>query len=277
MTDTKSGPNYQDILDKYADSMKSTAEPAPLQPEAENTPMPEPEALLNTELTPESKLEIHPQDELTLSSELPNISELLPETPIESEVNLESQAEIMTQPEPENVPEPEIETNITPELSPEPLNLTAPPSPEAITTPEAPLELNSDTPNLDAPKENHFFKYLFFFSLFIFIIVLISVILSFINSQKNLNSSTATPTLPLSPTDTPKTFCEINGQQYQIGESFLATDGCNKCACNADLTVVCTEMACEATPSMKLSPTSKLTPTTKISPTKIPTIIDEQE
>jgi len=273
MTDTKSEPNYQDILDKYADSIKSTEIPEPIQPEPELKSTQEPEQLLETELTPESKMEIHPTEETETSENL--------DTPIITESEIKTESEPL-----------QSETPIIPELSDQPIVQSEPPfltapapeiplegglSPEAINSSESPESIAPESSEVAPPKENHFFKYLFFFSLFIFIIVLISVILSFINSQKNLNSSTATPTLPLSPTDTPKTFCEINGQQYQIGESFLATDGCNKCACNADLTVVCTEMACEATPSMKLSPTSKLTPTTKISPTKIPTIIDEQE
>lgn len=145
--------------------------------------------------------------------------------------------------------------------------------PEALAPPVPPIELapESTLPEIpQVPKENNFFKYLFFFSLFIFIIVLVSVIYSFINSQKSLSSSQVTPTIASSPTLAPSTVCQINDQSYQIGETFTATDGCNTCSCNADLTISCTEKTCTATPTAKLSPTKTATSSAKKVPTATP-------
>ena len=38
--------------------------------------------------------------------------------------------------------------------------------------------------------------------------------------------------------------CDYNGDTYESGKTFTATDGCNKCTCN-DGKVACTLMACE--------------------------------
>lgn len=125
---------------------------------------------------------------------------------------------------------------------------------------EAGPEPVAEIPQSLPPKENNFFKYLFFFSLVIFIIVLVSVIFSFVNSQKDSSSNSSTvPTV--APTETANSSsCEINGENYQIGESFTATDGCNTCTCNPDMTIVCTEKTCPAsTSSVKLSPTKSAT------------------
>jgi hypothetical protein len=237
MADTKTEPNYQDILDKYADSIKP-AQAATLQAQPELETTQEPEPLLEAELTPESKLKINPEPEF----DTPVGSEPQPE-PI-----LESKPEPETEFQPEIEKQPEVETQPQPELASGQLNLTAPPAPEAITTPETPIELAPESSELSPPKENHFFKYLFFFSLFVFIIVLVSIIFSFINSQKSL-SDTNNPPTSSSPTIAPVGVCEVNGQTYTVGESFPATDGCNSCSCDENLQIVCTAMACEATTS----------------------------
>lgn len=44
-------------------------------------------------------------------------------------------------------------------------------------------------------------------------------------------------------TDDPA-VCVYNGDEYDIGETFEAADGCNSCGCNEDGQVVCTEMYC---------------------------------
>jgi len=44
---------------------------------------------------------------------------------------------------------------------------------------------------------------------------------------------------PLGDTD-----CVYGGQAHKRGEWFPASDGCNSCSCNADGTVLCTEIAC---------------------------------
>ncbi len=42
----------------------------------------------------------------------------------------------------------------------------------------------------------------------------------------------------------PPRVCNYNGDVYQVGDTFKSSDGCNKCYCNADNSVACTEMAC---------------------------------
>lgn len=233
MSDNKSEPNYQDILDKYAEDIKTSTEPSLPQAEPELDSKQEPEPLLETELTSESKLEVHPQSEI--------------ETPLTSktELKLEPEAELPTIPETEFPLESESDS--LPEFQPqsEPLNLTSPPIPEAIIP---------STPPPSLPKENKFFKYLFFLSLLIFLGVLSAIAYSFINTQKPFDTSSNTPTI--APTMSPELFCEINEQEYTVGQSFAATDGCNTCICNPDLTISCTEESCEATPSVSLTPTS---------------------
>ena len=266
MTDTKTEPNYQDILDKYAQSIKSTEEPDTLKPEPEPESVLEqkPEPLLDAELTPESELEIHPQIEIDNKNE--------------TELDLK-EAENLN-----DISMPETPTTI--ETQPEtPINFNLPPMPPvslgegeeaiAINSPEAPMEITPESTDVLPPKENHFFKYLFFFSLFIFIIILISVVVSFVNSQKTTGTITnqGVPT-SVPPTAAPSNTCEINGQQYAIGENFKATDGCNSCSCSADLSIACTEMACEATPSVKLSPTKTATLSATKTPSKTPTIVE---
>lgn len=39
--------------------------------------------------------------------------------------------------------------------------------------------------------------------------------------------------------------CFYNGKEYEVGDSFPSTDGCNTCSCDSSLMVACTSMACE--------------------------------
>jgi hypothetical protein len=227
MTDTPQDPNYQDILDKYAASLASTKVP----------PIPEP--IVSPIVSPESN----------------DVGGIIPLTPPESQTQLEPVSQ------PEAIPEPIV--------SPEPIGEGGSIS-ESIIPPIPPVELppESTLPEIpQTPKENNFFKYLFFFSLFIFIIVLVSVIISFINSQKSLTNSSTTPTIAVLPTAIPNTVCQINDQSYPVGQTFTATDGCNTCTCNSDLTISCTENTCPATPSVKLTPTKSATTSAKITTT----------
>jgi hypothetical protein len=42
----------------------------------------------------------------------------------------------------------------------------------------------------------------------------------------------------------PRRSCNHEGTLQRVGSSFLATDGCNTCSCESDLTVTCTRMLC---------------------------------
>lgn len=153
--------------------------------------------------------------------------------------------------------EPEVPQIITPTPEPEPY---IPPAPEpVIATPPPRLEpivvtpIDSPPPEIK-PRENNFFKYLFFISLLIFLGVLAAVVYSFISTQKPLSNSSATPTLQ--PSTAPVLMCKINDLEYVVGASFPATDGCNTCTCNSDTSISCTEKACDVTPTKSATTSS---------------------
>jgi len=251
MPDNNPTPDYQDILDKYAASLNSTDKPL----------IPEPESETQTEPQLETKPELEPIISKPPEVQTPLESPLQPEAIISPVPPIElapESAEIIP-PAPLDSPKPTTEA-VTPLVSPEPNN-------EGRFAP--PIELPFETPPVLPQKENHFFKYLFFFSLIIFILILISVFLSFVKSQQSLSGTQDTPAIIISPTAIPIPVCEINDQKYVVGESFSATDGCNTCSCTTDLTIVCTEMACEATPSVKLTPTKTATISATITPIEI--------
>jgi len=130
---------------------------------------------------------------------------------------------------PEPTPPP-----LAPELPPQPVSEPIIPPPEII------------PPSVSTPPSPLFFKILFYFSLLTFLAVVAAIIYSFSKSQP----TTATPTPTPIPTETQlASVCELNEKTYQIGESFPAADGCNTCVCQPDQLIICTETACEATPS----------------------------
>ena len=69
---------------------------------------------------------------------------------------------------------------------------------------------------------------------FALLIALVTALLALTNGS----SPMCTPVEP----DVP--LCEVDGELYEPGDSFPASDGCNTCTCMNDGTVACTEMAC---------------------------------
>lgn len=233
MTDNQSNLSYQDILDKYAESINpSTDSKIPeekIKPEPELEPLNPPETIL----TPEE------------------------EEVVKSQPQLEPQPEIQPQPE----PPPQIEAPPSPQAINPPPVAEAIISPSPLVSPESSNEGGSDL--ISPPKKpNHFFKYLFFFSLIIFIVVLVLVVISFLNSQKPVSSSRDIPQNNLSPTSLPTDFCELNDQKYLIGATFTADDGCNTCTCGEDLTVTCTTNTCDLTPTTPATSSPSAKPST---------------
>lgn len=231
MTDNQSNLSYQDILDKYAESISSK----------------------DDHQIPEEKIKPEP--------------ELEPVNPPEPILTPEEEEMVKSQPEPQS----ELESQASPQIEapPAPEAINPPPVTEAIIPPIVPPELTNESgsipPSLPPKKQNHFFKYLFFFSLIIFIIVLVLVVISFLNSQKPITDSQELPPNNI-PTSIPTAFCELNDQKYSIGQTFSATDGCNTCTCGEDLTISCTEKTCDLTPTqsatVSASPTKSATSST---------------
>lgn len=178
----------------------------------------------------------------------PNYQEILDKYAADLQASSKTIPEVPKTPEKSEASEiqetPEVPQIITPipEPTPEPIVATPPPRPEPIVVTPA----DSPPPEIK-PKENNFFKYLFFISLIIFLGVLAAVIYSFINTQKPLSNSDATPTLQ--PSTAPVVMCKINDLEYVVGASFPASDSCNTCTCNPDTSISCTEKACDLTPT----------------------------
>lgn len=210
MTDNQANSNYQDILDKYAESISSKDNPVvpeeKIKPEPELEPITPPEPILTS------------AEETLLKSEPP----VEPET-------VSGPPQIEAPPVIEAITSSEVTNSIIP--------------------PASQIELPPESPEFTPKKQNHFFKYLFFFSLIIFIIVLVLVIISFLNSQKPTSSSRELPKNNISPTSLPPAFCEINDQKHAVGSTFPADDSCNTCTCGQDLTITCTTQTCNITPT----------------------------
>jgi len=135
-----------------------------------------------------------------------------------------------------------------------------------VTPPPAPTYSISTAPVETTPQPSNLFKYLFFLSLLIFLGVFGTIAYTVFFSANSQDLASAEPTTAPNVETTPTTasidaVCEVNDKKYNKGESFLAADKCNTCVCGADLTISCTEKACEATPSVKATSTTKTTPT----------------
>jgi hypothetical protein len=220
---------YQQILDQYSQELAKT-EPAPAP--VTQTP-PEPELSKDLPLTEAPPAPPEPPEEAPASE-----SEILPPPPVEPELS--------PAPEPEILPPPPIVSEISAE-------------------PEIPVTSESSLP----PKSSgNFFKFLFFISLIIFLGVCGAILFTVISTKQN-SASTITPTPETVVPIVSANSCQLNDQTYSVGQSFPAADGCNTCTCQTDLTISCTQKACEATPSVSLVPTKTATSSAKITPTKV--------
>ena len=155
-------------------------------------------------------------------------------------------------------------------LTPEPAPVPTP-SPTPTPEPTVPPTPVFETIAPPAPPQNNLFKYLFYISLLIFLGVSGTIVYTiFFTKISNQNNSVfIVPTESPSPTvTTTEKFCEANDQKVKQGETFKAADGCNTCTCGSDLTITCTQLSCEATPTTKVkvtpTPTIKVTPTSSI-------------
>lgn len=203
-------------------------------------------------------------------------------------------ADTNSEPEPVPAPEAPIEIPSEPELTPDlplvdaPIEVPTPPvssvsEPDILTPPpivaESPIasEIPVSSELTTSPKTSGgFFKFLFFISLIIFLGVCGAILFTVISSKQN-STSTAIPTTVemVAPTVASTNVCQLNDQNYPVGQSFPAADGCNTCTCQSDLTISCTNEVCEATPSVSLVPTKVATSSAKITPTKVitPTLV----
>lgn len=170
----------------------------------------------------------------------------------------------VAKPEEVTPPEPiKLEEAISPTVSVPPTPPILPPTQEEMAS------LLSAEPEDNVPPVNNLFKYFFYLSLLTFVGVCVAIGYNLYSkiSQPNNNSLTK-DTIPTvtstvsAPTAVPTISgptCNLNDKNYDVGQSFASADGCNTCTCNTDLTIICTEKACEASPSIKLTPTKSAT------------------
>jgi hypothetical protein len=242
---------YQDILDRYSEEL--AAQPPPpetvVNSPPKNIPAPQPDMAPGS--SPSEYVSPQPQEPIT--------TPLPPETQSSIQPDLaESQDIPLTEvPPPEPAPLTPANEPAPPVFSPNPIEVIPPPP--AVPLVNSPM---NDGPGIiSTPKKSGgFFKFLFFVSLLIFLGVFgtIAYNVFFANSSNNQNTlppenSENTPTPPTAG------VCELNDQKYAVGDSFAAADGCNTCSCGPDLTIICTEKACDATPSTKVTPTKTAT------------------
>lgn len=151
------------------------------------------------------------------------------------------------------VPPPEpISTPQPPIPSPPPVVPSKPVTPPAQTEtslpppPTVPLVLSSAPP----PSSSGFFKVLFYLSLLVFLGVFGFIIYTLFIIKPPSANTPGTTTPSAEPTiDNSGKFCEVNDQNFKIGETFPAADGCNTCSCTDDQTVSCTEISCDTVPA----------------------------
>lgn len=158
----------------------------------------------------------------------------------------------ISQPEPELPPQPELpslpESNFeTEESQPEPEIYQSESQLPPITEPEYQSPVDETPPYIDStetePKSN-VFKTLFIIILFINIIVFSAAALIYYKTNQNKDVSDIPQTTPES-----SMTCSYNDLIYKAGESFPSIDGCNTCSCTETGDNVCTEKACDISPT----------------------------
>ncbi|HOR01874.1 MAG TPA: hypothetical protein PKZ92_01275 [Candidatus Woesebacteria bacterium] len=246
--DQQDQDNYQEILDKYAASVK---------PETDITPPSSPETVSSetiTTTTASASNETDPiiNDNLTPPPE----TEVTPVAPV-------TPPSLSPEPESKTKTPEEIKAEIDRILVDDP-NQTSSSKSEPITSPSV-------------SSSSKFLKTLFIISLIIFLTIIgLLVYFAFFNKPIKNNS----PDEGIVPTSVPEVTCELNGVEYKLGESFPSADGCNTCVCQSPDVITCTEMACDTNstpeveittvtpaPSATKSGIKTITPTTSTSPT----------
>jgi hypothetical protein len=243
--DQQDQDNYQEILDKYAASVKPETDI--IAPSSSETVTSE------TVTTVPASTETNPvtNDSLTPPTE----TEITPTTPINPPQSSESESKTKT---PEEI-KAEIDRILTDDTH------QTPSSDSEIVTP----------PPVSPPSK--FLKTLFIISLIIFLAI-VGLIAYFMLFDKPAKKDSVNESLI--PTSVPEATCEYNEVEYKLGESFPSADGCNTCVCQSPDVIACTERACDinsipeiettttpASPATKSGTKTIITPTTSVSPT----------
>ncbi|MFA6602767.1 MAG: hypothetical protein WCT01_03095 [Candidatus Shapirobacteria bacterium] len=85
------------------------------------------------------------------------------------------------------------------------------------------------------------------------------------NLSFNQNPKSPVPTSVVPTTEVLLGTCFLNDQQYKIGETFPASDGCNTCKCESDTSINCSEEICQEEVSVVQKTYSHTSPKFQIS------------
>ncbi len=265
--DNANSEDYQKILDQAAASIKAE------DIEVQEIPK---EVTTESELTAELK-EISSKTTPKEQIKLKDINSPQLEAPdkvqsIPSDIP-ENKPGIANEELPKTDVQPDVEKHeLPPVYNPPKENLDTPEeSPKSPEEVKAQIDkILADDSTTTPPKKPNSLKNIFILSLVIFFIVAgLWVYFLFFYQPSTQNSSSVTPTSVPAVT---QEVCELNGETYQIGESFKSADGCNTCSCQSAGVIACTEMACSLTPTIVTAPSTKsatISPKkTTITPTK---------
>ena len=136
---------------------------------------------------------------------------------------------------------------------------------------QTPINENPSYVGSDEIKpEFNIFKTLFIIILFINIIVFAAAGLIYYKTTQDKDDSE----LPqASPTPESSMTCPRDDKEYKVGESFPTEDGCNTCSCTETGEIVCTEKACNITPTKAATKSATkvtVTPTKAATTSSIP-------
>ncbi|MBU1129997.1 hypothetical protein KKE45_01605 [Patescibacteria group bacterium] len=207
---------YQEILDKYAEQIKSQDQVPTKLPDLPNK-VSEPK----TETTPKASAPPNPVVKPAPLSPILNKPSSFPKPSLP--------------PIPSNFSKPSLPP--IPSQPPLVLNKTQ-------NIPTSPNQTESTTP----PKNNlsSFFKYLFFVSVLIFFSIVITLVYDYFK-LRTLNSTKTTESIPLTEdtvSEVKEKSCMVNDNSYKVGETFDAADGCNQCECGPEFAILCSQEEC---------------------------------
>lgn len=269
-SESEEQPKLKDINSLQLEAPNEQPLPASISDDTKLTDKPEleikPSVITDTFDKDTLKTSKEPEISPPIPNQEPNISEEIPKTDVQPDVEKHELPPVYNPPKEKLDVTEEEETPKTPEEVKAQI--------DKILTDDSTNNDESNDPDssTELPKKSNNLKTIFIISLIIFFVVAaLWVYFLFFYQPETKNSDSVTPTII--PTKAiSQEVCELNGETYQVGESFASEDGCNTCTCQSAGVIACTEMACSLTPTTTVSTSTQsatVSPTrTTVSPTK---------